>query len=142
MSLTREQILAARHREDRKPVKVSVPEWGGDVYLRVMTVADQAALSEDVKPLDMPVQVLLHCLVDETGNRLFGEDDADALAQEDFPLVLRLFSEAAKLNGLTSKELEAAMATFEQARDEQPSSGLPSLSGEPSQNSKPSLLPS
>jgi len=141
VSLTREQILAARHREDRKPVKVSVPEWGGDVYLRVMTVADQVALSEDVKPAEMPVQVLLHCLVDENGTRLLEEEDAEALAEEDFPLVLRLFGEAAKLNGLTSKELEAAMAGFEQARDEQLSTDSLSLSGEPSQNSKMSVVP-
>ena len=140
MSLTREQILAARNREDRKPVKVSVPEWGGDVYLRVMTVGDQAALSEDVKPVDMPVQVLLHCLVDENGARLFTEEDADALAEEDFPLILRLFNEAAKLNGLTSKELEEAVAAFGQARDEQQSTDLPSPSGGPSENSKTSLV--
>jgi hypothetical protein len=142
VSLTREQILAARHREDRKPVKVSVPEWGGDVYLRVMTVADQVALSEDVKPAEMPVQVLLHCLVDENGTRLLEEEDAEALAEEDFPLVLRLFNEAAKLNGLTSKELEVAMASFEQARDEQLSTDSLSLSGGPSQNSKMSVVPS
>jgi hypothetical protein len=141
MSLTREQILAARHREDRKPVKVEVPEWGGDVYLRVMTVADQVALSEDVKPAEMPVQVLLHCLVDETGTRLLEEEDAEALAEEDFPLVLRLFGAAAKLNGLTSKELEEAMAGFEQARDEQLSTDSLSLSGGPSQNSKMSVVP-
>ena len=141
MSLTREQILAARHREDRKPVKVSVPEWGGDVYLRVMTVADQVALSEDVKPAEMPVQVLLHCLVDEDGTRLFEDADAEALAEEDFPLVLRLFGEAAKLNGLTSKELEAAMAGFEQARGERLSSDSLSLSGDPSPNSKMSVVP-
>lgn len=142
MSLTREQILAARNREDRKPVKVTVPEWGGDVYLRVLTVADQVALSEDVKPADMPVQVLLHCIVDEAGTRLLNDEDAEELAKEDFPLVLRLFGEAAKLNGLTSKELEDAMAAFEPARDEQQSTGSPSLSGAPSENSKISLVQS
>jgi len=141
VSLTREQILAARNREDRKPVKVSVPEWGGDVYLRVLTVADQVNLSEGVKPAETPIQVLLMCLVDEQGTRIFGDEDGDELAKEEFPVVLRLFGEAAKLNGLTSKELEAAMAAFGQARDEQPSSGSLSLSGDPSQNSKMSVVP-
>ena len=140
MSLNREQILNARNRADRRPVKVSVPEWGGDVYLRVLTVADQVALSEDVKPADMPVQVLLHCLVDEEGTRILQDDDAAELAKEDFPLVLRLFAEAAKLNGLTSRELEDAMEAFGPARDEEPSTDSLSLSGEPSPNSKISVV--
>lgn len=138
MSLTREQILAARNREDRKPVKLSVPEWGGDVYLRVLTVTDQIALTDGVEAQDMPVQVLLHCLVDEDGKRILQDEDAAELAQEDFPLVLRLFSEAAKLNGLTTKELEEAMASFRTAPDEQPSTESDSLWGDPSVNSKPS----
>lgn len=142
MSLTREQILAARNRDDRRPVRVSVPEWGGDVYLRVLTVADQVALSEDVKPAEMPVQVLLHCLVDESGTRILEDDDAADLAQEDFPLVLRLFAEAARLNGLTSKELEEAMEAFGPAPGEQPSTGSPSSWGAPSENSKISVVPS
>jgi hypothetical protein len=141
VSLTREQILAARNREDRRPIKVTVPEWGGDVYLRVLTVADQIDLAEGVKPAETPIQVLLLCLVDENGTRIFTDEDADELAKEEFPVVLRLFGEAAKLNGLTSNELEAAMAAFSQARDEQPSTGSHSLSGDPSPNSKMSAVP-
>lgn len=115
MSL-REQILASQ--ADRKPVPLDVPEWGVTVWLKQMTVADQVALSEDVKPADMPVAVLLQCLVDDEGERIFTDDDAEALSRESFPIVLRVFAEAARLNGLSSKELDEAMSSFEQARSE------------------------
>ncbi|MGI0148186.1 MAG: hypothetical protein ACREDF_01460 [Thermoplasmata archaeon] len=138
MTLNREQIRAAQSRPERQPRKVAVPEWGGDVLLRVLTVEDQIALGEDTKPADMPVQVLLHCIVDEQGDRILTDEDAEWLAKEDFPLILRLFSEAAKLNGLTNAELEEAMDRFVPARDEQPSSDSASLSGAPSPNSEKS----
>jgi hypothetical protein len=73
---------------------------------------------------------------------VFTEDDRELLSSEEAPLIIRLFGEAAKLNGLSSKELEAAMAAFAQARDEQLSSELHSLSGAPSKNSKTSPVPS
>lgn len=128
MSL-REQILASQG--DRKPVPLDVPEWGCTVWLKQMTVADQVALSEDVKPVDMPVQVLLHCLVDEEGERIFSDSDAEVLEQEAFPIVMAVFGEAAKLNGLSNAELEEAMASFVQARAGLPVNGSRLASGSP-----------
>lgn len=116
MSLTREQILASR--KDRKPVLLSVPEWGGDVYVRVLSAADQMALSDGVEPKDMAIRVILHCLVTEDGNQIFADDDAEELAKEDFPVIMRVFAFVAKLNGLSTKELEEAMESFAPALDE------------------------
>ena len=108
--LTREQILA-RSRE-RKLHRLEVPEWEGEVYVRVMSAAEQMALSRDVKPEELPVRLLLATIVTEDGERVFRDDDFDALAGEDFPVILRVFSFAAKLNGLSNKELEEAMEHF------------------------------
>lgn len=116
MSLTREQILAAR--KDRKPQRLEVPEWGGEVYIRVLSARDQAELSEDTKPTEIPVKVILHCLVDEEGARIFTDDDMDALWAEDFPVIMRVFGAAAKLNGLSTAELDEAIASFAPAPDE------------------------
>jgi len=110
MTLTREQILASR--KDRKPAPLEVPEWGGEVYVRVLSAKDQAELSDGVKPAEMPIRVLLHCLVNESGQPILKEEDAEALAEEDFPVILRVFAFAAKLNGLSTKELEEAMENF------------------------------
>jgi hypothetical protein len=110
VTLTREQILASRM--NRKPVLLEVPEWGGDVYVRVMSAADQAILSDGVKPAELPIHVILHCLVDESGDRILTDEDAEALAKEDFPVIMRVFAFVAKLNGLSTKELEEAMENF------------------------------
>jgi hypothetical protein len=122
MALTREQILASR--KDRKPVCLGVPEWGGEVYVRVLSAKDQGDLSEGVKPSEIPIRVLLHCLVDEGGKPILNEDDAEALAEEDFPVIMRVFSFVAKQNGLSTKELEEAMENFAPAPvDEYSSTG-------------------
>lgn len=116
MTLTREQILAAR--SDRKPVRLEVPEWGGEVYVRVLSAKDQMRLSDGGKPEDLPVRVLLYALVDENNIRIFGDDDLDELAAEDFTVIMKVFSVVATLNGLSNKELEAAVESFSPAPDE------------------------
>lgn len=121
MTLTREQILASR--ADRKPVPLDVPEWGGEVYVRVMTVRDQAAIAEGKTPAEVPLLVLLHCLVDENGERILRDEDLEALASEDFPIIMRVFAFVAKLNGLSTAELEEAMESFAPA----PDASLPSV---------------
>lgn len=120
MGLTREHILAAR--KDRKPHRYEVPEWGGDVFIRVLSAQDQMQLSEGADEKQMPVRVLLHTLVTEEGERLFTDEDFAELAGEDFPIILRVFSEAAKLNGLSTTELDEAMEGFVPAPDESSSS--------------------
>jgi hypothetical protein len=121
MSLTREQILAARSK--RKPVTVPVPEWGGDVLIRVLSAGDQATLASNGHPQgEMPVRILLATLVNEQGKALFGEEDVPALMEEEFPIILRVFAEAARLNGLSTKELEEAMASFGTAQERRSSS--------------------
>jgi hypothetical protein len=121
LGLTREQILAARR--DRKPQRFEVPEWGGDVFIRVLSAADQMDLAkEGDDPSDTPIKVLVRSLVSEEGEPLFTDVDAAELAKEDWPVIMRVFQEAAHLNGLSTKELDEAMAGFTQAPDESSSS--------------------
>jgi hypothetical protein len=116
VGLTREQILAARR--DRKPHRFEVPEWGGDVFIRVLSAKDQMVLSDGVDPKETPVKVLCYSLVNEDGERLFSDEDFEALADMDWPVIMRVFTESAKLNGLSTKELEKAMQDFTSAPDE------------------------
>lgn len=114
MALTKEQILASR--KDRKPHRFEVPEWGGDVYIRVLSAEAQMAY-DGVEPKDIAGRVLIDALCDENGERLFSDEDFAELMKEDFPVIMRVFAEAAHLNGLSTKELDEAMAGFEQAPD-------------------------
>jgi len=117
MALTRDQILASRR--DRKPVRLEVPEWGGDVFVRILTAGEQAALADGIPQGEIPARVLVYCLVDEDGARIFTDEDVAALQDEAFPVILRVFTFAAKLNGLSTNELEEAMQGFAIAPDEQ-----------------------
>lgn len=118
---TREEILAAaRHG---KPQPLDVPEWGGTVWLRVLSAKDQLALTEGIEQRDVPFRVLIGCVCDEDGNAIFEQGDEDALMEQPFPVIMRVFAEAAKLNGLSSRELEEAVSHFEPAQGVGSSSG-------------------
>ncbi len=111
MALTREQILAARSR--RKPIPLEVPEWGGTVYIKVLSAGDQVEMSSNGhKDAELPVWLLAGCLVSEDGERLFTDEDVPGLLEEEFPIIMRVFSEAARHNGLSTKELDEAMQSF------------------------------
>jgi hypothetical protein len=117
VSLTPEEIFASR--KGRKPERLEVPEWGGHVFVRVMSVNEQLALFENVKDKDFPVSVLLHAVCDEEGKPIFSSPEhAAELANEDFPIVMKVFRVAAKLNGFSNKELEGATESFKPAPGE------------------------
>lgn len=109
MALSREAILASKG--NRKPVRLEVPEWGGDVFVRVLSAKQSADLG-DVPQGEVLGRVLIDCLCDEEGVRLFTDEDVAALMEEDAPVIMRVFSFAAKVNGLSTKELDEAMAGF------------------------------
>ncbi len=140
LSLTREEILASR--KDRKPQLLKVPEWGGTVYIKHLTVQEQMSLAEVNERNEMPIAVLLAALVDENETPIFTPDDASELRKDSFSVILRVFAEVGKLNGLTTKELDEAMASFAGTRKKSGSSDSPSPLAEPSKNSQVSPVPS
>lgn len=117
----RARVLALQ--TDRKPTPLDYPEWGEDIYIRVLSADDQMALSNVDDENSMPMRVILHCLVNEDGERIFGDGDQAALGAFPFPEVMAVFGRVAKLNGLSTKELDEAMASFAPAPDEQRSTG-------------------
>jgi hypothetical protein len=130
---------AMREAVQGKVAVVDVPEWGEKIRIRQLSVKEQIKLTEDdPRPEVATIRVLLVSMVDEDGKRRLGDEDMDLLLDQPFPVIMPLLAEAAKLNGLTNEELEKAMSAFASARDERPSTDSPSLSGVPSQNSKPS----
>jgi hypothetical protein len=116
VTLDRDQIRAGQ-AERSKALPFYVEEWGGDVFIRPLTVAEQGALAE-ASPTQMPVRVILACVTDETGKPMFLDEDAGWLADEPFPVILKVFAQAAKLNGLSTAELDEAMRSFGATRDE------------------------
>lgn len=110
--LTKEQILKA---EDVKRIKLAVPEWGGEVYISMMsgTARDEfeSGILENLKGgkvSNSRARLAVATITDENGNRLFDRDDIEALGAKSSVALERCIKEAQKLNRLTSEDLEAA----------------------------------
>jgi hypothetical protein len=96
--MTREQIIAA---EDRPVETVDVPEWGGPVRLRGMSGQDRWTWGNTRDTAtDLMAAMLVRCIVDDTGNRIFTDDDAPALALKSAGVLERLRRVADRLSGL------------------------------------------
>jgi hypothetical protein len=140
VSTKRERILA---RPNLKPVPLYVEEWEETVYIRRLSLDDQDALSQDgLSSADMTVSVLIAALVDDEGKPIFVAEDLEAIRAMPFVVVAKVFAKAANLNGLTTKELDEAMASFDHARTESGPSDSPSPSAAPEMNSETSQVPS
>lgn len=112
--VTKESILQRR----TPPMEaVDVPEWGGTVYVRQMTSAerdahegerivvrgDRVEFSSD----NVRAKLLVKCLCNEKGERLFADSDAPALGQQPSGILMRLARIAARLNSFSSDDIEA-----------------------------------
>lgn len=110
MPLTREQIDAAT---DAKIIKVAVPELGGDVCIRLMSVGDRDSyelklLEGDGKAIpDFRSELLARTLCDEKGALLYpGEEGVAALKRRSSDVMHRLWQSALKHNALTEEEIK------------------------------------
>lgn len=106
--LTKADILAA---DDLKKERLSVPEWGGDVYIRVMSGLERDAYEEwaiksqsSLKGIRGRIAAL--CLVDENGNRLFTDADVDDLSKKSAAALERIVGAVMKLNAVSQKDIE------------------------------------
>lgn len=112
----RERTLALQ--ANRKPQPLDFPAWGDDIYIRVLSANDQMLLAEG-DDATMPLRIVLACLVTDEGERIFTDDDLSALGDFPFPEVMEVFGRVARLNGLSTVELDEAMESFAPAPDEQ-----------------------
>jgi hypothetical protein len=108
-SLTKDQILAA---DDLGLLKLMVPEWGGDVYIRVMTVGERDAYENEWQRKketgvdDFRTKFLVRCLVDEKGMRLFDNADVARLSQKSARVMNRVWLAAMEHNNLSDQSIE------------------------------------
>jgi len=111
MGLSRDQIKAT---DDIKRESVAVEEWGGDVWVQALSVRDRQLFvklyGEESGEPEMPADVwlILTCACDESGERLFGDDDADWLSGKASTAVQAVAYKCLELNGLTEGAVEEA----------------------------------
>lgn len=104
MALSKAAILAATDVKVSAPIPV--PEWGGDVYMKVLSGKDRDQFEDSIsekKTRRTQEMLLALTLSDEKGSRLFEEKDIEALAEKSSLVLTRLFEEAWKFNGFDSK---------------------------------------
>jgi len=110
LMLSAEDILSSK---DDSLEKVSVPEWGGDVFVRTMTGGERDSWElyaskqmERANNVNIRAKLACLCLCDENGKRLFGDGQVDALGKKSAKALDRVYSAALELNKLTDEDIE------------------------------------
>jgi len=109
-TLTAEQILASNDAGLMGPI--TVPEWGGDVFIRVMSVGERDSYErlwigkKDSGIENFRSEYLARCLCNEKGELLFTRAQVVSLAGRSGAVVGRLFDQALKHNNMTEADVE------------------------------------
>lgn len=107
-ALTAAQILSA---DDLGLLKVSVPEWGGDVYIRVMSVGERDDYErlwigkKETGIANFRTKYLQRVLCDEKGSLLFTNEQVEALSAKSGAVLGRLFDKASAHNAMSEKDV-------------------------------------
>lgn len=99
--LTKNEILSIT---DKAIKEVEVPEWGGSVCLRGMTIEDVEyfkTLEDDSESLE---KMIIRFVSDEQGTPLFSEKDTPALKKKSIQAFNRIVNEIKTFNSLEGAE--------------------------------------
>lgn len=108
MALSKKAILAAKDTKLKGPV--AVPEWGGDVYFRTISGLERDQFEDAYSEQKMKAfraRFLVLTLSDESGERLFADNEVEALGQKSSVVINRLFDEAWQHNAFTQEAVDA-----------------------------------
>ena len=126
MLLTADAILAA---DDRASEDVPVPEWNGTVRAMALSGTDRDAYeaamvdarkqgNASVRLHNFRAKLVIKCLVDGEGKRLFKDDQLKDLAAKSGAVLDRLFDKARALSGMDDDAAEAASGNSETGQNE------------------------
>lgn len=124
--LSKNEILQA---DDRKTVKVPVPEWGGDVLVRSLSGRErdefeqstikQKGNKQEQNFDNFRARFVALCVVDEKGERLFAtRQEVAMLGNKSVAALQRVFNAAQELNGMSEADVEELTDSFDQDPDE------------------------
>ncbi|MER3438631.1 MAG: hypothetical protein C4346_14165 [Chloroflexota bacterium] len=111
--LSREEILA---KDDLLSEDVWVPEWETYVRVRGLTGAERDAFEQSIVETrgkntklnlrNARAKLVSLCCVDESGERLFRDEDVEVLGKKSAVALNRLFEVAQRLSGLRAEDVE------------------------------------
>jgi len=112
-ALKRDDILAVK---DIQIELVSVPEWGGEVYVKGMTGLERDSFETSifetrgkdakVNTINMRAKLAAVTLCDENGERLFTDKDVEKLGRKSASALQRVFDVARRLSRIMDADVK------------------------------------
>lgn len=117
--------------EDRVLVPIRVPEWKTEVFIRPMSGTERDSFEAETLGMkdrlhNFRARLAVRVVCNAAGERLFTDDQAEALGDKSSSALDRIFAAAQKMNRIGDEEVSAAGK--DSAGDQSASSG----SGSPS----------
>lgn len=105
--INREALLGSK---DCKVHPISIPEWGGDSYIKTFSGKCRAKLDDYIssisgdmtteQALRLMAKAIIYALCDEKGNELLKEEDVECIEGKSIEAITRVFEAVAEKNGL------------------------------------------
>lgn len=113
MNLDRATILSAK---DIRREPLDVPEWGGTLYVRVMTGSERDEFERIVLNgktagpgmSNLRARMAAITICDESGQRMFVDADMIELGKKSATALDRVFAKAQEINRIGAEEVESA----------------------------------
>ena len=124
MALSKEQILGIR---DIKIEELYIPEWEDTVYVKTMSAEERDKFEEAIfvregnkrkaDLVGLRTKMCAFVLCDEQGNRLFTEDEVQALSHKNANALTRIFEKAQEMSKMREGDLEDALKNSMSVRE-------------------------
>jgi hypothetical protein len=145
--LTRDAFLAADDLPAEEVDLSDLPGYSGSLLVRGMTGRErdefEASLAQQrggqviQNMVNVRAKIVIRCVVDEDGRRVFDDADIDVLGGKSGAALDRLFTVATRLSGLGERDVEDLTGNFGGPNGASSSSASPATSGKPSRASSP-----
>lgn len=124
--LSREQILEAK---DMKTEDVPVPEWGGEVRIRMLSGTERDRFEASMVEMkkdgsqkrnveNVRARLVALCIVNEAGEVMFNRADIVMLGNKSAAALQRVFNACNELNAVTEEDVEDLAESFDGAPSE------------------------
>jgi hypothetical protein len=124
--LGRNQILDAK---DLQTEDVPVPEWGGEVRIRMLTGEERDAYEASMVELkkdgsakanreNVRARLLILCIVNEAGEQMFNRAEIKLLGRKSAKALERVINKLNEMNGISEKDIEELAEGFDNAPSE------------------------
>jgi hypothetical protein len=117
--LDREAILAAT---DLQIECVAIPEWGGNVFIRVMTGRERDALemsiqgkSKEARLKDLRARLAAASVCNQAGELLFNSQDVELLTAKSSTALDRIVEASSRLNRISEEDKAELVENFTDA---------------------------